>query len=129
MGCESELDILAALGPFRGRELPLAQHAMNAVLLPAALATARLTAAAGQLKRSILSVDRACTEQRFFIAFAQGWRTNQRAEQRRLQISSDVHSPIRRRVLGPVPDFPEFRAAFGCPDATAPTPVISRGHR
>lgn len=54
-------------------------------------------------------------DQRFFIAFAQGWRTNQRPEQLRLQVASNVHSPVRWRVLGPVANLPEFYAAFGCP--------------
>ena len=58
------------------------------------------------------SVDGFTPEQRFFIAFAQGWRTNQRPEQLRLQVTSDVHSPIRWRVIGPVANLPEFRAAF-----------------
>jgi predicted metalloendopeptidase len=58
-------------------------------------------------------------DQRFFIAFAQGWRTNQRPEAIRMQISTDVHSPVRQRVLGPVADFPEFRKAFSCGEAPA----------
>ncbi|MBI2512849.1 MAG: M13 family metallopeptidase [Opitutae bacterium] len=54
-------------------------------------------------------------DQRFFIAFAQGWRTNQRPEDVRTRIQSDVHSPIKWRVLGPVANFPEFYDAFGKP--------------
>ena len=60
-----------------------------------------------------VSVDGFTPDQRFFIAFAQGWRTNERPEQIRLHVASDVHSPVRWRVLGPVANFPEFRAAFG----------------
>lgn len=63
-------------------------------------------------------------DQRFFIAFAQGWRTNQRPEQMRLQVQSDVHSPARWRVLGPVANFPEFNAAFGLPPLTKTWPPI-----
>ena len=65
-------------------------------------------------------------DQRFFVAFAQGWRTNQRPEYVKMQVATDVHSPVRWRVLGPVADFPEFRQAFGCeaPLATqAPTAI------
>jgi predicted metalloendopeptidase len=65
-------------------------------------------------------------DQRFFLAFAQGWRTNQRPEQLKLQVTTDVHSPVRWRVLGPVADFPEFRQAFGCdsaPAGQAPTAI------
>jgi len=69
-------------------------------------------------------VDGFTPDQRFFIAFAQGWRTNQRPEQIRLQVTSDVHSPIRWRVLGPVENFPEFRAAFGCREPAQTRPPI-----
>lgn len=55
-------------------------------------------------------------DQRFFVAFAQGWRTNVRPESLRLQVTSDVHCPIRFRVIGPVADLPEFYEAFGCQD-------------
>jgi predicted metalloendopeptidase len=53
-------------------------------------------------------------DQRFFIAFAQSWRTNERPEQVRLHVASDVHSPVRWRVLGSIANFPEFNKAFGC---------------
>ena len=66
-------------------------------------------ATAGKLQPTI---DGFPPEQRFFIAFAQGWRTNQRPEKLRLQVATDVHSPVRWRVLGPVYVFPEFYAAF-----------------
>lgn len=65
--------------------------------------------------KRLQSVDGFTPDQRFFIAFAQGWRTNQRPEQIRTQIQSDVHSPIKQRVLGPVANFPEFYDAFGKP--------------
>jgi predicted metalloendopeptidase len=65
--------------------------------------------------KRLMPVDGLTPDQRFFIAFAQGWRTNQRPEVVRLRISSDVHSPIRWRVIGPVANFPEFYEAFGCP--------------
>ncbi len=55
-------------------------------------------------------------QQRFFLAFAQEWRSNDRPELVRLLLGSDVHSPERWRVLGPVANFPEFRQAFGCPE-------------
>jgi predicted metalloendopeptidase len=63
-------------------------------------------------------------DQRFFIAFAQGWRTNQRPEQVRTQVTSNVHSPVKWRVNGPVANFPEFRAAFDCPPAKETWPPI-----
>jgi putative endopeptidase len=63
-------------------------------------------------------------DQRFFIAFAQEWRTNIRPEYLRLLIASDVHSPDRWRVLGPIANFPEFRKAFGCPEPSQTWPPI-----
>ncbi|MDP1832445.1 MAG: M13 family metallopeptidase [Geothrix sp.] len=72
------------------------------------------------------AVDGFTPDQRFFLAFAQGWRTNQRPEALRMQVTTDVHAPVRWRVLGPVADFPEFRKAFGCeaaPAGQAPTAI------
>jgi len=63
-------------------------------------------------------------DQRFFIAFAQGWRTNDRPEHVRLTVTSDVHSPVRWRVIGPVANFPEFRTAFGCAEPAENPPPI-----
>jgi putative endopeptidase len=63
-------------------------------------------------------------DQRFFIAFAQGWRTNERPEKIRLDVQSNVHSPAHARVIGPVANLPEFRAAFGCPEPAATLPQI-----
>lgn len=53
-------------------------------------------------------------EQRFFVAFAQGWRTNERPEEIDTQVKSDVHSPVRERVLGPSRMVGAFHEAFGC---------------
>jgi predicted metalloendopeptidase len=76
--------------------------------------------------KELKPIDGFTPEQRFFIAFAQGWRTNQRPEALRMQVASDVHAPVRWRVLGPVADFPEFRKAFGCeppPAGQSPTAI------
>ncbi|HSX60126.1 MAG TPA: M13 family metallopeptidase [Tahibacter sp.] len=59
-------------------------------------------------------VDGMTPEQRFFLAFAQAWRTAQRPAALRLQVQSNVHSPAKWRVLGPVANLPEFAAAFSC---------------
>jgi predicted metalloendopeptidase len=69
-------------------------------------------------------VDGFTPDQRFFLAFAQSWRTNQRPESLRLQVQSDVHSPARWRVNGPVANFPEFNAAFNLPPAEKTWPPI-----
>ena len=54
-------------------------------------------------------------EQRFFLAFAQVWRTNTRPEALRLRVATDPHAPARFRVLGPLANMPEFAQAFPCP--------------
>jgi len=59
------------------------------------------------------NIDGLTPEQRFFLSFAQLWRTNIRdAEQRRL-ITVDPHSPGRFRSVGPLMNFQEFYDAFG----------------
>ena len=63
-------------------------------------------------------------DQRFFISFAQSWRTNERPEAVRLHVGSDVHSPVRWRVLGSVANFPDFCRAFGCPEPAESWPPI-----
>jgi predicted metalloendopeptidase len=74
--------------------------------------------------KRLMPVDGLTPGQRFFIAFAQGWRTNERPEGVRLHITSDVHSPVKWRVLGPVANFPEFYDAFGCPQPERTWPPI-----
>ena len=58
-------------------------------------------------------------EQRFFLAFAQIWRTNTRPEALRLRVATDPHAPARFRVLGPLANLPEFAQAFPCPPGEA----------
>ncbi|RAK62688.1 M13 family metallopeptidase [Hymenobacter edaphi] len=53
-------------------------------------------------------------EQRFFLAWAQIWRTNARPEYLRQQVLTDPHSPAQFRVNGPLMNMPEFYQAFGC---------------
>ena len=74
--------------------------------------------------KRLAPIDGFTPDQRFFIAFAQGWRTNERPETVRRRIQSDVHSPSRWRVLGPVEDFPEFRIAFGAPPKAEVRPQV-----
>jgi len=59
-------------------------------------------------------VDGFTAEQRFFIAFAQGWRSKSRPEAIRTRVLSDPHSPSEWRVNGTVWNMPEFQQAFGC---------------
>ena len=74
--------------------------------------------------KKLAPVDGFAPDQRFFIAFAQSWRTNERPEAVRLHVGSDVHSPVRWRVLGSVANFPEFCRAFGCPIPAESWPSI-----
>jgi predicted metalloendopeptidase len=60
-------------------------------------------------------IDGFTPEQRFFLAFAQAWRSRVRPEQERLRLLTDSHSPPRYRVQGPLANLPEFSRAFACP--------------
>ncbi|UYZ65086.1 M13 family metallopeptidase [Hymenobacter weizhouensis] len=53
-------------------------------------------------------------EQRFFLAWAQIWRTNARPEYLRQQVLTDPHSPAQYRTSGPLMNMPQFYEAFGC---------------
>jgi putative endopeptidase len=74
------------------------------------------------------NIDGFTPEQRFFLAFAQIWRSNTTPEAARLRINTDPHSPGEWRTNGPMSNMPEFAAAFGCkpgdpmvrPDAVRP---------
>jgi putative endopeptidase len=50
--------------------------------------------------------------QRFFLGYALAWMINDRPEAIASQVRSDVHSPAKFRVLGPLANIPEFHAAF-----------------
>ncbi len=51
-------------------------------------------------------------EQRFFIAFAQVWRTELRPAFAKQQIENNPHSPGMFRANGPLSDLPQFYQAF-----------------
>jgi putative endopeptidase len=52
-------------------------------------------------------------EQRFYLGYALGWLYQTRSEQLASQLLTDVHSPARFRVNGPLPNVPGFCEAFG----------------
>ncbi len=54
-------------------------------------------------------------EQRFYLGWAQVWRSIQRDESLRNQVLSDPHSPPMYRVNGVVPNIDEWYAAFSVP--------------
>ena len=60
------------------------------------------------------TIDGFTPEQRFFIAYAQSWRSHQRPESIRSQIKTDPHAPAYWRTNGPLSNMPQFAKAFGC---------------
>lgn len=51
--------------------------------------------------------------QRFFLGYALGWMLDIRPETMKTMIKTDVHSPAKWRILGPLSNMPEFYKAFG----------------
>jgi len=64
------------------------------------------------------SIDGFTPEQRFFLGYAQIWRTNARPEYLRQQVQVDPHSPAQFRTNGPLMNMPEFYKAFGCQEGS-----------
>ena len=59
-------------------------------------------------------IDGFTPEQRFFLAYAQSWRSHQRPESVRSQVAVDPHAPAAWRANGPLMNMPQFATAFGC---------------
>ena len=59
-------------------------------------------------------IDGLTAEQRFFLAWAQIWRSKATDQALRNQVSVDPHAPALWRVMGPLSNLPEFAAAFHC---------------
>ena len=53
--------------------------------------------------------------QRFYLGYAQVWRSNTRPEATKLRLKTDSHAPPELRVNAPLSNLPEFMAAFSCP--------------
>jgi predicted metalloendopeptidase len=70
-------------------------------------------ALAGKPKEKI---DGFTPEQRFFLGWAQVWRSNIRDEALKLRLNTDPHSPGKYRCNGPLSNTPEFKQAFNLPD-------------
>jgi putative endopeptidase len=80
-----------------------------------------LTVAYTAMKRALAVrpqpvIDGFTPEQRFFLGWAQVWRSLDRPEFLRFLVASDPHPPAKWRVNGPFSNMPEFKAAWGCKD-------------
>jgi putative endopeptidase len=64
--------------------------------------------------QTLASVDGLTPEQRFFVGFAQWDCSDQRDENKRLEATTNEHSPGIYRINGVVANMPEFAAAFAC---------------
>ena len=58
-------------------------------------------------------IDGLTPEQRFFISWAQGWRTKAREDATKRLVTVDVHAPGQIRSYGPLVNLQEFFDAFG----------------
>jgi putative endopeptidase len=58
-------------------------------------------------------------EQRFFLAWAQGWRTKMRDNYLKQMVATNPHSPANFRAMGPPSNMPEFYEAFGVREGDA----------
>ncbi|HET7729514.1 MAG TPA: M13 family metallopeptidase [Usitatibacter sp.] len=77
-------------------------------------------------KRPAAPIDGLTAEQRFFLSFAQGWRSSARLEWERNSLLTGQHSLPRLRVRGPIAHMPEFARAFSCDAGKA---LLSEGER
>ena len=64
-------------------------------------------------------IDGLTQEQRFFIAWAQVWRTKYRDDNLKRSVASGVHSPGMIRAIGPLVNVPEFFTAFDIQEGDA----------
>lgn len=65
----------------------------------------------------VTTIDGLTPDQRFFHAWARGWRRQHTDENLKLRVNTDVHAPAKFRVLGPFANLEAFHAAFGCESA------------
>jgi putative endopeptidase len=59
-------------------------------------------------------IDGLTGDQRFFLAFARVWASNQRLEAARRQLATDPHPLAKFRTNATLQNMPEFQRAFGC---------------
>lgn len=79
--------------------------------------------------KNVGKIDGFTPEQRFFLAWAQIWRTNATENYLRQQVLTDSHSPASFRINGPLSNLPQFYKAFGCgPGSKMYRPDAERVH-
>ncbi|HEY4182399.1 MAG TPA: M13 family metallopeptidase [Kofleriaceae bacterium] len=64
-------------------------------------------------------------DQQFFLAYAQSWCTKDRPAELQRRLTTDVHSPPKFRVYGPLRNLREFSDAFKCAAGTPMNPAKS----
>jgi endothelin-converting enzyme/putative endopeptidase len=87
----------------------------------ALIALRKALAASGRTQK----IDGYTPDQRFFLAYAQSWCTNQTPSSARLQALTDPHATASFRVNGVVANMPEFARAFSCKPGTPMAPARS----
>lgn len=70
-------------------------------------------------------IDGLTATQRYFLAFAQGWCSNETDEFARLLTKVDAHSLPKQRVNVPMSNMEEFREAFSCKKGQPMAPANS----
>jgi putative endopeptidase len=60
-------------------------------------------------------IDGLTGDQRFFLAYAQAWRSKEREDSVRQQIASDPHTPDAFRIIGPIRNVDAWYQAFTVP--------------
>jgi putative endopeptidase len=65
------------------------------------------------------SIDGYTPQQRFFLSWGQVWRSNSRKKALLMRIKTDVHSPEKFRVNGPLSNLEIFYKAFGVKEGDA----------
>ncbi len=121
----------AGLGKFKTRDKCLADQAsayivVDDVKMNGELTLGENTADNGGLRiayaayklatkgKALKDIDGFTPDQRFFVAYAQGWCTNETPEIARFYALNDPHPADKFRVNGVVSNVPEFASAFKC---------------